>query len=511
MRLASTATTEHLDVLIVGAGLSGIGAAHHLQQQRPRDNWAIVEARESIGGTWDLFRYPGIRSDSDMHTLGYRFRPWVEQKAIADGDSILRYVRETARQAGIDEKIRFDRRVVAASWSSADAIWTVTVESGAGERETITCSFLWMCSGYYRYDQGYTPEFAGIRRFGGEVIHPQHWPEDLDYAGKRVVVIGSGATAVTLVPAMAEDAAKVTMLQRSPTYIVSVPGEDAIANWLRRAVGERRAYALVRWKNVGLQSFFYRLSRRRPKLMRNVIRRGVVRALPPGYDVDTHFNPRYNPWDQRVCLVPDSDLFKSLTDGSAEIVTDTIKSFDQGGIELESGRRLEADVVVTATGLNLLFLGGTQLSIDGEEVDLGRRFTYKGMMLSGVPNFAFTIGYTNASWTLKADLVAEYTCRLLNHMEASGYDVCAPEVSDPALGEEPLLDFTSGYVLRSIAELPKQGSKEPWKLRQNYPVDLRSLRRGPVDDQMRFGRAAEQAINSSESAQSDSALAESSV
>jgi len=508
MRLAST--TEHLDVLIVGAGLSGIGAAHHLQRQRPNDSWAIVEAREAIGGTWDLFRYPGIRSDSDMHTLGYRFRPWVEQKSIADGDSILRYVCETARQAGIDEKIRFDRRVVAASWSSAEARWTVTVESSAGAQESITCSFLWMCSGYYRYDQGYTPEFPGIEDFGGEVVHPQHWPEDLDYAGKRVVVIGSGATAVTLVPAMAADAAKVTMLQRSPTYVVSVPGEDAIANWLRRTIGERRAYALVRWKNVGLQSFFYRLSRRRPRLMRSVIRRGVVRALPPGFDVDTHFNPRYNPWDQRVCLVPDSDLFGALADGSAEIVTDTIKGFDADGIELESGRRLDADVVITATGLNLLFLGGAELTVDGEEVDLGRRFTYKGMMLSGVPNLAFTIGYTNASWTLKADLVAEYTCRLLDHMEAGGYEVCAPEVSDPGLGEEPLLDFTSGYVLRSLAELPKQGSKEPWKLRQNYPLDLRSLRHGPVDDQMRFGRAAERAINSSESAP-DSALAGSSA
>jgi monooxygenase len=509
MRLAST--TEHLDVLIVGAGLSGIGAAHHLQQQRPRDSWAIVEAREAIGGTWDLFRYPGIRSDSDMHTLGYRFRPWVEQKAIADGDSILRYVRETAREAGIDQKIRFDRRVVGASWSSAEALWTVTLESGAGERETVSCSFLWMCSGYYRYDQGYTPEFPGIERFGGEVIHPQHWPEDADYAGKRVVVIGSGATAVTLVPALAEKAAKVTMLQRSPTYIVSVPGEDALANWLRKVIGERRAYSAIRWKNVVLQSFFYRLSRRRPRLMKNVIRRGVVKALPPGFDVDTHFSPRYNPWDQRVCLVPDSDLFKSLTDGGAEIVTDRIASFDETGIELESGRHLDADVVVTATGLNLQFLGGTTVEIDGEPADLAHRLTYKGMMLSGVPNLVFTIGYTNASWTLKADLVAEYTCRLLSHMEASGYDVCAPEVDDPALGEEPLLDFNSGYVLRSIADLPKQGSKEPWKLRQNYPLDLRSLRHGPVDDSMRFGRAAEQAINSGEPAQGGPALAGSSA
>jgi monooxygenase len=509
MRLAST--PEHLDVLIVGAGLSGIGAAHHLQRQRPRDRWAIVEAREAIGGTWDLFRYPGIRSDSDMHTLGYRFRPWVEQKAIADGDSILRYVRETAREAGIDEKIRFDRRVVAAAWSSAEALWTVSVESGAGERETITCNFLWMCSGYYRYDQGYAPEFPGIDGFGGEVIHPQHWPADADYAGRRVVVIGSGATAVTLVPALAADAAKVTMLQRSPSYIVSVPGEDALANRLRRAIGERRAYPVVRWKNVLLQSAFYRLSRRRPGFMRKLIRRGVVRALPAGYDVDTHFNPRYNPWDQRVCLVPDSDLFTALADGSAEIVTDRITGFDEGGIELESGRRLDADLIVTATGLNLQFLGGARLTIDGEEPDLAHHFTYKGMMLSGVPNLVFTLGYTNASWTLKADLVAEYVCRLLDHMESGGYDVCAPEVSDPALSEEPLLDFSSGYVVRSLAELPKQGSKEPWKLRQNYPLDLRSLRFGPVDDQMRFDRSGDQAINSSETAQSRSALAGSSA
>ncbi|HEY1855078.1 MAG TPA: NAD(P)/FAD-dependent oxidoreductase [Solirubrobacterales bacterium] len=509
MRLASTAATEteHLDVLIVGAGLSGIGAAHHLQSQRPSDSWAIVEAREAIGGTWDLFRYPGIRSDSDMHTLGYRFRPWVEQKAIADGDSILRYVRETARDAGIDEKIRFDRRVAAAEWSSAEAAWAVTLETAAGERETLTCSFLWMCSGYYRYDRGYTPEFPGIESFRGEVIHPQQWPEDADWAGKRVVVIGSGATAVTLVPALAADAAKVTMLQRSPTYIVSVPGEDTLANRLRRAIGERRAYSVVRWKNVALQSFFYRLSRRRPGFMRKLIRRGVVRALPPGFDVDTHFNPRYNPWDQRVCLVPDSDLFEVLSDGSAEIVTDRIASFDEDGIELESGRRIDADVVVTATGLALQFLGGAKLTVDGEEVDPPERFTYKGMMLSDVPNLVFTIGYTNASWTLKADLVAEYACRLLDHMEAGGYDVCAPAVGDPALGREPLLDFNSGYVLRSLAELPNQGSKEPWKLRQNYPLDLRSLRFGPVDDEMRFARSGERAINSPETTQTPPALA----
>jgi monooxygenase len=504
---------EHLDVLIVGAGLSGIGAAHHLQQDRPHDSWAILEARDAIGGTWDLFRYPGIRSDSDMHTLGYRFKPWTEAKSIADGDSILRYVRATAAESGIDEKIRFDRKVVSASWSTPDARWTVTAESGAGETETLTCDFLWMCSGYYSYDQGYTPDFQGIDQFAGRVIHPQHWPEDADVAGKKVVVIGSGATAVTLVPALAREGAEVTMLQRSPTYVLSVPGEDPIANALRRWLGDKRSYAVTRWKNVVLQNLFFRLCRARPRIAKKLIRKGVMQHLPEGYDVDKHFKPKYNPWDQRVCLVPDADLFKSLADGSAEIATDTIESFDEGGIKLTSGRHLDADVVVTATGLKLQFLGGAAVEIDGEAPDVADVFTYKGMMLSEVPNFVFTIGYTNASWTLKADLVAEYVCRLLGHMEAGGYDICAPLLTDPSIKAEPLLDFNSSYVLRSIAELPKQGSKEPWKLRQNYPVDLRSLRFGPVDDDMRFARSgdADQAINSSETAQSRSALAGSSA
>jgi cation diffusion facilitator CzcD-associated flavoprotein CzcO len=479
---------EHLDVLIVGAGLSGIGAAHHLQQRCPGKSYAILEAREDIGGTWDLFRYPGIRSDSDMHTLGYRFRPWTEAKSIADGPSILRYVRETARDGGIDRKIRLNHRVVNAEWSSADARWTVAAErTDTGETVTLTCGFLFMNSGYFRYDQGYTPDFPGLERFAGEVVHPQHWPEGLDYAGKRVVVIGSGATAMTLVPAMAKDAAKVTMLQRSPTYVISMPGEDGIANGLRRFLPDRVVYPLVRWKNVVLQSVFYRLSRRRPELIKKVLRRGVTKALPAGYDVDTHFGPRYNPWDQRVCLVPDADLFRALGDGSAEIVTDRIAGFTEKGIELESGVELEADVVVTATGLNLLFLGGMRVAIDGEEPDLARALTYKGMMLSDFPNFAYTLGYTNASWTLKADLGSEYICRLLNHMDAGGYRICTPTVSDPSVTEEPLLDFNSGYVLRALDHLPKQGSKEPWKLRQNYPLDLRTLRHGAIaDGAMRF-------------------------
>jgi monooxygenase len=474
---------EHLDVLIVGAGLSGIGAAHHLQERSPGRSYAILEARDTIGGTWDLFRYPGIRSDSDMHTLGYRFRPWTAAKSIADGESILDYVRDTAREAGIDRKIRFGHRVIGAEWSSEEARWTVTAERASdGATVTIVCKFMLACSGYYRYDEGYTPEFAGLESFGGTVIHPQHWPEDADCAGKRVVVIGSGATAMTLVPALAEDAAQVTMLQRSPTYVISMPGEDPVAGALSRFLPHRVVYPIVRWKNVTLQGLTYRLARTRPRLVKKMVRRGLLKALPAGFDIDTHFKPKYNPWDQRLCLVPDADLFRALSDGSADIVTDRIAGFDEAGIELESGERLDADVVITATGLNLLFLGGMKLTIDGEELDPGKAIAYKGMMLGGVPNLIFTIGYTNASWTLKADLVAEYACRLINKMTSESQEIAVPRLEDPSVTPEPLLDFNSGYVLRSIEHLPKQGSKEPWKLRQNYPVDLRRLRYGEIED-----------------------------
>ncbi|HEY1918836.1 MAG TPA: NAD(P)/FAD-dependent oxidoreductase [Streptosporangiaceae bacterium] len=478
---AGTAT-EHVDVLIVGAGLSGIGAAHHLHSAFPGKSYLILEARQVIGGTWDLFRYPGIRSDSDMQTLGYRFRPWTHQKAIADGPSILSYVRDTAAQAGIDRHIRFGHRVTGAAWSSADARWTVEAVTDDGSQVMLTCGFLYVCSGYYRYDQGYSPRFEGADRFGGRIIHPQHWPEDLDYTGQRIVVIGSGATAVTLVPALTDKAAHVTMLQRSPTYIVTVPAVDPLANRLRKLLGDRLSYPVTRWKNVALTTAVYQLSRRKPKLMRKLIRAGVARQLPAGYDVDTHFNPVYQPWDQRLCLVPDGDLFKAIKRGQASVVTDRITTFTETGIELASGEHLDADIIVTATGLNLMLLGGMTLTVDGQPVVAPQTMAYKGMMLSGVPNFAFTIGYTNASWTLKADLVSEYICRLLAHMDARGYRQCMPVENDPSMPKRPLMDFMAGYVLRSIDQLPKSGSKAPWRLGMSYAQDVLTLRYGKIDD-----------------------------
>ncbi len=478
----------HVDVLIVGAGLSGIGAAHHLQAAFPGKSYRILEARDAIGGTWDLFRYPGVRSDSDMQTLGYRFRPWTQAEAIADGPSILSYVRDTAARAGIDRHILFGHRVRAASWSSAEARWTVEASREAdGQSVRFSCGFLFVCSGYYRYDEGYTPRFDGIERFAGQVIHSQHWPDDLDYAGKRVVVIGSGATAVTLVPAMTDKAAHVTMLQRSPTYIISVPSKDPIANGLRKLIGNRLSYPVARWKNVLLQTAIYQLSRRRPQLMKNMIRSGLKRQLPDDYDVDTHFKPRYQPWDQRLCLVPDGDLFKAIRRGQVSVVTDETAGFTESGITLASGRQLDADIIVTATGLNLLLFGGMSLSVDGEPVDLPDRLAYKGMMISGVPNFAFTVGYTNASWTLKADLVSEYVCRLLRYMDAGGYRQCVPVNDDPTLQTRPLLDFAAGYVQRSIHKLPKNGSRAPWRLGMSYAQDLLTLRHGRIrDSAMRF-------------------------
>jgi monooxygenase len=490
---ATEQEAERLDVLIVGAGLSGIGAGYHLQRNCPGKSYAILEARESLGGTWDLFRYPGIRSDSDMYTLGYSFEPWREAKSIADGPSILDYVRDTAERYGIDRKIRLCHRVVSADWSSEQGCWTVRAKrTDTGDTVTLRCSFLFMCSGYYRYDQGYTPQFPGAERFAGQIVHPQHWPEDLDYTARRVVVIGSGATAVTLVPAMAQRAEHVTMLQRSPTYIVSLPAEDPIARGLRRVLPARLSYPIMRWKNVLITMASFQISRRRPQVMKRLIRKGLERELPAGYDIDRHFKPSYNPWDQRLCLVPNGDLFAAIRSGRASVVTDRIETFTETGLRLASGTEIDADVIVTATGLNLLALGGAELSVDGEQVQLSSTMSYKGMMLSGVPNMAMALGYTNASWTLKCDLTCEYVCRLLRHMDSHGHDRCMP-VRDPSVAELPFIDFSSGYVQRSIDQFPKQGSRAPWRLYQNYPLDILSLRRGSVDDGvMRFSSGAPQ-------------------
>ena len=474
---------EHFDVLIIGAGLSGVGAAYHLQKNCPDKSFAILEGRSSIGGTWDLFRYPGVRSDSDMYTLGYSFKPWEQPKAIADGPSILKYVQDTARDHGIVQKIRFGHSVKAASWSSGDGKWTVQAERGElKETVQITCNFLFMCSGYYSYERGFTPEFPGINDFSGTVVHPQKWTPDVAYAGKQVVVIGSGATAVTLVPELAKQAAHVTMLQRSPTYVVARPSEDAMANWMRRYLPSKLAHAITRWKNVLLGMYVFALCKTNPARVKRLLLDGVRMALGPGYDVNKHFTPRYNPWEQRLCLVPDGDFFKAVRTGRASVVTDTIERFTETGIALTSGAHLDADIVVTATGLALELAGGLQVSVDGVPVDWPNTLNYKGLMYSGVPNFAAVFGYTNASWTLKADLISEYVCRLLNHMAEHGLRQCTPRNGDPGMATEPWVDFSSGYLQREMHRFPKQGSRGPWKLNQNYLRDLFALRYGRLDD-----------------------------
>ena len=480
-------THEELDVLVVGAGLSGIGAGYHLQQRCPDKSWAILEARDAIGGTWDLFRYPGIRSDSDMFTLGYAFRPWQDGKTIADGESIRQYVRDTAERYGITQKIRFNHRVVSASWDSETARWTVVTESN-GETKHIRCRFLYLCSGYYDYDEGYTPHFEGREDFAGDIIHPQHWPEDLDYSGKRVVVIGSGATAVTLVPSMADKADHVTMLQRSPSYVLSLPDEDHTAETLSRFLPRKAAFGAARWKHVMLSMAFFQFCRRFPERARKMLRKQVAAQLPDNIDVDTHFRPSYNPWDQRLCFVPNGDLFKALRAGTASMATDHIERFVPEGIRLQSGATLEADIIVTATGLKMLAMGGIEFTVDGETVQLPEQLSYKGMMISEIPNMAIALGYTNASWTLKADLTSMYVCRLLQHMDKHGYDYCMPRNQDPTLEEEPIIDLAAGYVLRALDQFPKQGSRAPWKLYQNYVLDLLTLRWGRVrDEAMHFG------------------------
>ncbi|MET1114109.1 MAG: metal-dependent hydrolase [Comamonas sp.] len=484
---------EHLDLLIVGAGLSGLGAAHYLQKHHPAKSWAIVEARAAMGGTWDLFRYPGIRSDSDLYTYGYEFKPWIHGPSIAGAPEILAYLRETAAENGIDRKVRLQQRVVGAAWSSADAWWTVDIERlDTGEHLQLRCRWLFCAAGYYRYDQGHTPPLEGIARFAGPVVHPQHWPAPLDWTGKRVLVVGSGATAVTLVPALAEQAAHVTMLQRTPSYVVSMPAVDPVAGILRRLLPQRWAYALMRRKNIALSQAIWRLCRRYPQAARRLIRARAKRALPPGYPVDEHFNPPYAPWDQRLCLVPDGDLFKAISAGKASVVTDHIAHFTAQGVQLASGRMLAADIVVTATGLNLQLLGGMRLCVDGQPVDLGRKVVFRGMLLDGVPNLAFAMGYTNASWTLKIGLVCEHLCRLLQHMDDHGYATCRPSHPPPDMPTRPLLGLSSGYVRRGMAQLPRQGPHAPWSMPLNYRRDARALRRGPVRDPfLQFTRAGD--------------------
>ena len=474
------------DVVIVGAGLSGIGAAVHLQKRCPDKSFALLETRGALGGTWDLYRYPGIRSDSDMHTLGYEFKPWVAEKSIADGPSILEYVNETADEYDVRRHIRFHRRLRRAAWSSEDACWELEAEctDAEGGVERIRCHFLLMCSGYYSYEDPYRPHFEGEEDFEGPMFHPQHWPEDLDYAGKRVAVIGSGATAMTLVPAMAEGAGHVTMIQRSPTWVASAPEKDRLANFLRRFLPDMWAYRITRWKNVGFQRFAYERTRVAPKQVGEFLLRRARRWLGDKY-VAKHFTPRYDPWDQRLCLIPDADLFKAIKEGKASVVTDHIERITKKGVLLQSGSEIEADIIVVATGLNLELLGGARFVVDGKPVQFPETFTYKGMMCSDVPNMVQTFGYINASWTLRADLTAEWTCRVLNRMDELGVRQVTPRLrpEDQGMEKHPWIrDFSSGYIQRKIHLLPRQGDREPWLNTQRYARDRKLLRHAPLED-----------------------------
>ena len=479
-----------VDVVIIGAGLSGIGAACHLERNNPSKRYLIFESRAAMGGTWDLFRYPGIRSDSDMHTLGYAFKPWDDKKAIADGDDILSYIRETAHQYGVDSKVRYGQKVVAASWDSACACWTLTIDCADGGTTSLVCRFVYSCTGYYNYDAGHMPHFDGVDDFQGRLVHPQHWPQDLDYRDRQVVVIGSGATAITLVPAMAKTAAKVTMLQRSPTYVVSQPAVDTSAERLRRWLPAVAAYSLTRWKNVTLQAITFYFSRRYPEIVKRLLRKWVGLQLGDKFDLDRHFSPRYNPWDQRLCVAPDGDLFRALRRGAAAIVTDRISAFTAKGIQLESGEHLDADIVVSATGLEMLPFGGIEFTVDDRAMPIPETLAYKGMMLSGLPNLAVAVGYTNASWTLKCDLTSDYVCRLLSYMDRRGYSHCVAMHRDGDVASTPFLDFSSGYITRAVDRFPRQGARSPWKLRQNYLLDLLGLRFASLKDSaIEFHRA----------------------
>ena len=482
-----TQTPEYVDVLVVGAGLSGVGAACHLQKEAPKLTFAIVEARAVSGGTWDLFRYPNVRSDSDMYTLGYEFEPWLDKKSIADGDSILRYIRETAAKYGVEEKIQYSTKVTTASWHSGEAKWTVgLVDSETGAERTIKCNFLWGNTGYYRYDEGFRPHFENEESFTGQIVHPQFWPEDLAIDGKRIVVIGSGATAMTLVPALAQTAGHVTMLQRSPTYVAARPDVDGFANFLQSKLPAKMAFRLIRWKNVALSTLAFQLSRRRPEVIKKALRQGAIDALPEGFDVDTHFSPAYNPWDQRLCLVPNGDLFAAISAGTVDVVTEHIERFTANGIVLKSGVEIPADIIVTATGLSVQMLGGMTIDLDGTPLDISTTVAYKGIMLTGVPNLAMTFGYTNASWTLKADLTARYICRLLNEMRRQKKRTCTPEFPSSGTSDIPYIELASGYIARAANQLPKQGTKMPWRLYQNYFLDTALFRLRRVNDHMKL-------------------------
>jgi cation diffusion facilitator CzcD-associated flavoprotein CzcO len=479
---------SHFDVVIVGAGLSGIGAAVHLQKHCPGKTFTLLESRDALGGTWDLWRYPGIRSDSDMHTLGYNFKPWVADKSIAEGPAILEYVHETADEHDVRKHIRFNRRLDEASWSTEDARWTLDVACTDGDEESsenITCNFVLMCAGYYSYDEPYRPHFPGEEDFEGQMFHPQLWPEDLDYKGKRVVIIGSGATAMTILPAMADDCAHITMLQRSPTFVASRPWEDGIANLLRKFLPAMTAYKLTRWKNITLQSYMYDRTRTQPEKIKKLLLKRVRKNLGPDYDVDKHFTPKYNPWDQRLCLIPDGDLYKAINAGKASVVTDKIECVTKKGIRLESGEELDADIIIVSTGLTLKLLGGAQFTVDGEPVQFPETFSYKGMMYSDVPNLVQTFGYINASWTLRADLTAEYTCRLLNRMDELGARQVTPRLQpeDQNMPRLPWIrDFSAGYMQRMMHLTPAQGDHAPWQNTQHYATDRKMIHNAPLED-----------------------------
>ena len=476
-------TIAHSDVLIVGAGISGISSAFHLKKYSPQASFEILEARDDIGGTWSLFKYPGIRSDSDMYTLGFAFRPWKDAKAIADAPAIMDYLRGAVDDGGLKEKIHFGQKVVDAKWSTPEGKWFVTIEDQAsGDRHTRSCTFLHSCAGYYNYDHGYQPDFPGAENFKGEFVHPQFWPEGLDYAGKKVVVIGSGATAVTLVPAMAEKAEKVLMLQRSPTYIVSRPAQDGFANFTRKYLPSMAAYQLTRWKNVLMGRLMFWLCRKYPDAIKKRLLKELPDQLPDGFDIEKHLTPRYNPWDQRVCLAPDGDFFTAIRNGKADIVTDHIERIEEDAIILQSGEKLDADIIVSATGLDLNFVGNIDISVDNEPVEPGNLLNYKGMMYSGIPNLLQSFGYTNASWTLRCDLTSRYLCRMVNYMQKRGLTRAMPTPDMREVEVEPLLDFSSGYITRKSAELPKQGTVKPWVMYQNYVADIFLVKFGALRD-----------------------------